>query len=247
MTLKATSMLSILAIWVASIAAVVAEPKSWWLFVFTFLGTGAVGVSAWRRLGVSRLIAIAGTWAGMALAAGSSDDATWTSILAFLTTGAVVFGTMKRDAWVLGVGIAAAWLGTGLSVAASGPGAAWMCVFAFLTAGAVANSHHESSRGVSALVGWTLETTVAKGKAPVVSWTLSHAGRVVQQSQAALQDGRPLQLQVGEDGPDATRLLASYLHQRPPDVLVLADELREHPGRCDVEATFHASVVVGGR
>ncbi len=56
---------------------------------------------------------------------------------------------------------------------------------------------------------WALETSVAKGESPVVSWTLSHAGRVVQQSQAALQDGRPLLLQVGEDGPDATRLLVS--------------------------------------
>jgi bla regulator protein blaR1 len=56
---------------------------------------------------------------------------------------------------------------------------------------------------------WALETSVTKGQSPVVSWTLSHAGRVVQQSQTALQDGRPLLLQVGKDGPGATRLLVS--------------------------------------
>ncbi|MET1163347.1 MAG: TonB family protein, partial [Pseudoxanthomonas sp.] len=57
---------------------------------------------------------------------------------------------------------------------------------------------------------WALEASVTNGASPVVSWTLSHAGRVVQQSKAPLQDGRPLLLQVGEDGVGATRLLVSF-------------------------------------
>ncbi len=106
MTIKATSMLSILAIWVASIAAVVANGDSWWLLIFAVLATGAVGASAWRRLGISRLTGIAGTWAATGVAAASDADATWVSIFAFLTTGAVVYSTMKRDAWMQGLGIA---------------------------------------------------------------------------------------------------------------------------------------------
>ncbi|MGE3073604.1 MAG: hypothetical protein AB7N24_05885 [Dehalococcoidia bacterium] len=154
MTIKATSVLSILAIWIASVVAVAIEPDSWWLLIFTFLATGAVGVSAWRRLGISRLLAITGTWAGVAFAAGSTSDATWVSIFAFLTTGAVVFSTMSRSAWLLGAGIAVAWLAVGISVLDEGPDAAWMCIFAFLTAGSVANSHHSFSRGIAAMVWW---------------------------------------------------------------------------------------------
>lgn len=153
MTLKATSLLSILAIWVASIAAVAVEHGSWWIFIFAFLATAAVGVSAWRRLGVSRLLAIAGTWAGAGIAAGATSDAAWISIFAFLTTSVVVYSTMKRDAWLLGLGISTAWLATGAVVAAHGEGA-WMGVFAFLTAGAVANSRNEVNRGVAAMLWW---------------------------------------------------------------------------------------------
>ena len=156
MTIKATSVLSILAIWVASIAAVAFESDSWWILIFAALATAAVGVSAWRRLGISRLIAISGTWAGAAFAAGTTGEAAWTSIFAFLSTGAVVFSTMKRDAWMLGLGIAVAWLAMGLSVAGHGEDASWMCVFSFLTAGAVSNSHHPFSRGVAAVVWWGL-------------------------------------------------------------------------------------------
>ena len=95
MTIKATSLLSIIAIWVASLAAVAVEPKSWWMLIFSLLATAAVGASAWRRLGISRLIAVTGAWCGSAIAAGSTPDATWTSIFAFLTTGAVVYSTMR--------------------------------------------------------------------------------------------------------------------------------------------------------
>ena len=56
---------------------------------------------------------------------------------------------------------------------------------------------------------WELTTSALDGTIPTLSWTLSHAGKVVQQSQAPLQDGRPVTLQVGEDGPNATRLLVS--------------------------------------
>lgn len=154
MTIKATSVFSILAIWIASIIAVVLEPDGWWLLIFSFVATAAVGVSAMRRLGVSRLLAIVGTWAGMAFAAGSTSDAAWVSVWAFLTTGVVVFSTMKRDAWMLGVGISVAWLVVGISVLSKGPDVAWMCVFAFLTAGSVANSRHPFSRGIAAVVWW---------------------------------------------------------------------------------------------
>lgn len=153
MTVKATSLLSILAIWVASIAAVAANGSSWWLLIFAVLATGAVGASAWRRLGISRLIAIAGTWAATGVAAGSDSGATWVSIFAFLATGAVVYSTMRRDAWLQGVGIATAWAAVALSVAEHSNGA-WMCIFAFLTAGAVSNSHGQMGRGLAAIIWW---------------------------------------------------------------------------------------------
>ena len=154
MTLKASSVLSILAIWIGSIVAVILEPDGWWLLIFAGLATATVGTSAWRRLGISRLIAIAGIWAGVGFAAGSTSDAAWVSIFALVSTAAVVFSTMRRDAWLLGVGILVAWLAVGLSVAVRGDGTAWMCVFAFVTAGAVANSHHAFSRGIAAIVWW---------------------------------------------------------------------------------------------
>lgn len=70
---------------------------------------------------------------------------------------------------------------------------------------------------------WALEASVTNGASPVVSWTLSHAGRVVQQSKAPLQDGRPLLLQVGEDGVDATRLLVSINPVPADKVMRMAD------------------------
>ncbi len=69
---------------------------------------------------------------------------------------------------------------------------------------------------------WTLETSVTNETPPVVSWTLSHAGRVVQQSKAPLQDGRPLLLQVGEEGPEATRILVSISTAPSDKVMRLA-------------------------
>jgi hypothetical protein len=159
-TIKATSALSILAIWVSTVIAVLVEHGSWWIIIFAFLATGAVGVSAWRRLGVSRLLAIVGTWAGLALAAGADSGAAWASIFAFLTTGAVVYSTMRRDAIVVGLGIAAAWLAVGIAVAARGDGPAWMCIFAFLTAGAIANSGGSLARGGSAILWWGITLAV---------------------------------------------------------------------------------------
>lgn len=160
MTIKATSALSILAIWVSTIIAVVVEPDSWWIIIFALLATAAVGVSAWRKLGISRLAAITGAWVGVALAAGAESGASWASIFAFLTTGAVVYSTMRRDALVLGVGIAAAWLAVGIAVAAKGDGVTWMSIFAFLTAGAIANSGGGIARGGSAVLWWGITLAV---------------------------------------------------------------------------------------
>ncbi len=70
---------------------------------------------------------------------------------------------------------------------------------------------------------WALEASVTDGASPVVSWTLSHAGSVVQQSKAPLQEDRPLLLQVGEDGADATRLLVSIKPVPADKVMRVAD------------------------
>ena len=129
MTVKATSVLSILAIWVASIAAVVIEPDSWWILIFSSLATGAVGVSAWRRLGISRLLAIAGTWGGTAIAASSTSDAAWTAIFAFLATGAVA---NSRNETGRGVAALIWWGVAGAIVLIAGDGWAWLGVIAFI-------------------------------------------------------------------------------------------------------------------
>jgi hypothetical protein len=151
MSIKATSLLSIVAIWVATITAVVIETDAWWSIIFAALATGAVGALAWRRLGLSRLIAIAGIWAGTAIGMASEPDATWISIFAFLSTGAVVYSIMRR----VGLGIAFAWLVVGSVIAINEePDAAWISIFAFLTAGAVANNRTLHVRGVSAILWW---------------------------------------------------------------------------------------------
>ena len=154
MTIKATSVASILAIWVASIIAVSISPGAWWILIFAFLSTGAVGASAWRRLGVSRLIAIMGIWAGLAVAVGYHESAAWISVFAFLSTGAVVYSGMRRDAAVLGLGIAAPWIVSGAIVAHNGESVAWAAVFAFLTAGGLANSRGNVARGVASIIWW---------------------------------------------------------------------------------------------
>lgn len=151
MTIKATSALSILAIWVTMVPAVMAEPGAWWSLIFAVMATGAIGVSAWRRLGLSRVIAISGTWLGTAFAV--QEGEAWVSIFAFLATAAVVYSVMRRDALLLGLGIAVTWLMTGIVVAAHEGDGSWICVFAFLTSGAVANSLSRMSRGVAA-AGW---------------------------------------------------------------------------------------------
>ena len=154
MTLKVSSLLSILAIWVAVITAVSIEPDCWWSIIFAALATGAVGVGAFRRLGLSRLIAISGIWAGTAIGMANDPDATWISIFAFLSTGAAVHSLMKRDSYVGGLGIALAWMVVGVVLARSTDNVpAWICVFAFLTTGAIANTRGDR-RGLAALIWW---------------------------------------------------------------------------------------------
>lgn len=154
MTIKASSALSILAIWVTMIIAVIAEPDAWWGLIFALLATLAVGASAWRRLGTSRLVAIAGTWLGTAIAIGWSSDAAWASIFAFLATSAVVYSVMRRDALAIGGGIAVTWLMAGAVIAANDGEGVWISVFAFLTAAAVANSRGSGARGLAAMLWW---------------------------------------------------------------------------------------------
>lgn len=159
MTIKATSALSIVVIWVATIAGIAAAGGGYAAIVFAALATGAVGVSAWRRLGVSRLVAISGVWAGMALGMAPHEGAWWTSVFAFLSTGAIVYSVMRRDDVYVGLGIAAAWLAMGVATYKF-DGAAWMCVFAFLTTGALANTRGNAARGLSAILWWGIAAAI---------------------------------------------------------------------------------------
>lgn len=164
MTIKASSALSILAIWVTMIVAVIAEPDAWWGLIFALLATMAVGASAWRRLGTSRLLAIAGIWLGTAIAV--AEGGTLASVFAFLATAAVVYSVMRRDALAIGGGIAVTWLMAGAVIAANGGDGAWISVFAFLTAAVVANSRGSAARGLAAMLWWSLAgivTIVAGG------------------------------------------------------------------------------------
>ena len=153
MTIKATAALSILAIWIGTLVGVVISHGAWPAIIFALLATGAVGVSAARRLGISRLVAVAGTWAAIGWAIGAHEGNWWISVFAFLTTGAVVYSTLRRDALVAGMGVAAAWLAVAAATQ-SHPGAAWMGVFAFLTAGAISNTGGGNMRGASAILWW---------------------------------------------------------------------------------------------
>lgn len=57
---------------------------------------------------------------------------------------------------------------------------------------------------------WDLLASVSDSRqTPILTWELSHAGRRVQQSMAPLQEGLPVLVQVGEDGPAATRLMVA--------------------------------------
>jgi hypothetical protein len=156
-SIKATSLLSILAIWVTMIPAVIAQPDAWWSLIFAALATGAIGASAWRRLGLSRVIAISGTWLGTAIAAGNNEGAAWVAVMAFLATAAVVYSTLRRDAVVAGIGIAVPWIFVGAVAAANDGDGAWIAVFAFLGAATVANAGGKSIvRGASAILWWGL-------------------------------------------------------------------------------------------
>lgn len=155
-TVKASSVLSILVIWATMIAAVVVHPDEWPALIFAFLATGAVGISAWRSLGMSRLIAITGAWVATMLGSFYAETGLFMSIFAFLSTGAIVYSGLHRDAIANGVGIAAAWLTTGIVVAANGDEAAWIAIFAFLTAAALANTRGRDARGLGAVLWWGL-------------------------------------------------------------------------------------------
>lgn len=156
LSIKATSALSIAVIWATMIPAIVVEPGGWPALIFAFLGTVAIGLSAWRRLGTSRLIAIAGVWLSTALAVGGSSDNWWMGAFAFLSTGAIVYSIMKRDAYLGGAAIAIAWLVTGIIAMNQDGDTAWMSIFAFLTAAAVANAFGRSNRALIAAVAWAI-------------------------------------------------------------------------------------------
>lgn len=178
MTIKASSLLSVIAIWAAMIPAVIAQPDAWWSLVFAGMATMAVGIGFWRRLGLSRVIAIAGIWAGTALIVGNGE-ATWPSVFAFLATSAVVYSMMKRDAYILGLGIAAVWLATALIVV-NQHDAARIAVFAFLTAATTASSRSRWSKGAAAMVWWGIATAIilaADGVywLAVIAWLLGSA------------------------------------------------------------------------
>jgi hypothetical protein len=152
-TIKATSLLAILIIWGSVIPAMALEPEAWWSAIFAALATAAIGISAWRRIGLARVLAIAGIWAGTAAAMARDADATWMSIFAFLATGAVVYGIMRRDGLLVGLGVAATWAMAG-AVAARDADAAWISILAFLTTGALANSRWNPGRGLAAIAWW---------------------------------------------------------------------------------------------
>ncbi len=160
MTIKATSVLAILVIWAAIIPAVALQGEVWWSLIFAALATGAVGINAWRRLGLSRVAAIGGAWGGTAGALAYSGDATWISVFAFLSTGAIVTSPMRREAIINGLGIAATWGLSGWVIAQHPNDAAWIAVFAFLTSAVVASSHGRAARGIQCAIAWGAATAV---------------------------------------------------------------------------------------
>lgn len=153
MTIKASSLLAVTAIWAATIAGVALEPDAWWALIFAALATPVVGIGFWRRLGLSRLIAIAGIWAGAAIMFGSDAHHAWTSVFAFLATAPVTYSPMRRDALVLGLGVALPWIFAGIVVASTGEGA-WIAVFTFLTAATVPATRGNWEKGVAAILWW---------------------------------------------------------------------------------------------
>ena len=133
MTVKASPLICLVAIWAAVVTGIAFEPGAWWAIFFALLATVAVGLSAIRRLGLARIVAVAGTWAGAAVAFGADSGATWMSIFAFLTTAGVVYSRMKPGALFEGGAIAVAWLAAGIT-ASQDASAAWIGVFAALSA-----------------------------------------------------------------------------------------------------------------
>ena len=152
MTIKATSVLAILAIWGAMVPAVLRNHDAWWALIFAFLATGAVGVSAGRRLGLSRVLAVAGIWGGTAAALASHESAAWMAVFAFLATGVVVYSRLKRDALIHGLVTGGIWALVG-AAAARDADATWICVFAFLTTGSIVNTR-EVMRPLVAAAAW---------------------------------------------------------------------------------------------
>jgi hypothetical protein len=161
LTIKASSLLSILAIWGAVAGAVAFEPGAWWSVFFAAMASGFIGLNASRRLGLSRLLAIAGIWAGAAIGFGSDSGATWMSVFAFLSTFTVVASVIKRNAVVNGLAIAAPWLASGAGVAAADGDGAWTCLFAFLTVPLVANG--SLSRAIVGIIAWLVAGALMVG------------------------------------------------------------------------------------
>jgi hypothetical protein len=153
-SIKATSALSLVAIWAAMIPAVVANNDVWWTLIFAGLASGAVGIGMWRRLGISRLIAIVAVWASTGLVVAQHDGSAWMSVMALLATGAIVYSAMARTALMLGVGIGTAWAVTAATILVSDGDGTGIAVFAFLTAATVANTWTGESRGIAAVIWW---------------------------------------------------------------------------------------------
>jgi hypothetical protein len=138
LTIKASAVLAIAAIWIATIAGIAADSGAWWSVFFAMLATAAVGSGFWRSLGWSRLIAIAGVWAATAIAFGNDSGVTWMSIFAAFSTFAIVHSRMRMTAFLNGLAAVVPWaIASALTFIDSG--AAWTCVFAFFTVGSVAN------------------------------------------------------------------------------------------------------------
>lgn len=157
MSIKASALLAIAAIWGAMIPALLAEDGQYWTVVFAFLATMAIGGSFWRSFGLSRLLAVAGIWAGAAVA--TSEGEGWVTVFAFLATGAAVHSVMGARAVLNGIGIAVPWLVLAAVSRDAGGEGSWICVFAFLTAATVAN-HRSEKRGVAAVLWWGAAGTV---------------------------------------------------------------------------------------
>jgi hypothetical protein len=169
-TVKATSLLALLSIWTGTVIAIAISPDAWWIVFFSFLASGAVGISLWRRLGIPRVIAVAAVWASIAVMVGFHADAAWAAIFAFVSTGAIVYSGMRRDAYFSALGIATAWgITAAIGAAHDDAGATWVCIFAFLTTGAVANTFG-IARGISAVIWWGIAGAIILATGGDFAW-----------------------------------------------------------------------------